>query len=138
MIRQECPKRRLFWVVFEDRMHQSWNFWHVFLRPGFYHCWLMTQCLTGSVMVHPLRNTWALEHSLKEPHEIAQELVEHPEHRYRVLVIDRSTRFAYSLRGVITCVSVVKAALGLRGLSLTPYQLYQQLLRLGAVEVGEG
>lgn len=137
MITRHCPKRRIFWVVFEDRMTLNSHWFHWFLSPGFFHCWVFYGAKAGTVALHPLRNTWGLEWMPCEPHEFAQQLYEHPEQRYRILVIDRSTRFAYTIRGVITCVSVVKACLNLRGWAITPKQLYKHLIKLGAIEVGE-
>lgn len=136
MFKRELSKRKVYWVVFEDRMSLDWHWWHIFLKPGFYHCWVFTAGDAGTITMQHLRAGWHLGWHPCEPHELGQELYSHPESRYRVLVIDRPTSFSYTWRGVITCVSVVKACLNIRCWAITPYQLYRHLLEIGAYEVG--
>ena len=53
----------------------------------------------------------------------------------RILRVDRIKRYRWMLRGPVYCVTTVKHLLGMGGISFTPEQLYNALLRQGATEV---
>ncbi|WP_191061535.1 hypothetical protein [Geminicoccus harenae] len=115
-------------VVFEDRSDCRWLAW---LKPGFRHCYCLIRAERGWILLDPLLQDLRLAW-LDLPEEI--DPVEYYIHTGRIVLSGWTREFPRSsLRArPITCVEVVKRALGLGGRSAwTPYQLHSLLLREG-------
>lgn len=133
MINLQKPGRQLFWIVFCDRLSRDWRWWHIFLRPGYFHCYIMKKAQAGTIVFQPFLYTWGLDWYPSDIEDVARTLI--TDGRFSVLVMDRPAEGAYSRRGPLHCVNVVKACLGITCRALTPYQLYRALLQQGAVEI---
>lgn len=127
------PGTRLGW-----RERLVWWGLHAFLRPGFRHCMVLQPFTLGQsggwLHVNPLSNGIDLAICPARAAEAALAQVTagggaavwaHPVRETRVLGFD-----------LLTCVSVVKAVLGLRCRALTPYQLYRHLKRQEDLTMG--
>lgn len=133
MIRHQPIGRQTFIVVFHDRLLPVRRWWHFLTKPGFYHCFVMKAAKAGTIIFQPLRGTWFLDWVPKDAPNCCAELLKDP--RYKVLVVDRPGDASYNRAGPIHCVNVVKACLGVKSRAVTPYQLYRDLLQMGAVEI---
>lgn len=133
MIHHCAPGRQLFWVVFHDRVFQRRRWYHIFNTPGFYHCFVMKAGIAGTIVLNPMMKTWLLDWIPQDIHETVTQLLH--DDRYRVLVIDRPPDASYNRFGLIYCVSAVKSCLAIKSRAITPFQLYRDLLQMGAVEV---
>jgi len=133
------------YVVFQD--HDRHPFWRPFTRPGFRHCWVMLPApcpahgllaVTYTMKIEAL--AWGVDTAVwwAAPDQVAA----HFARDEGVTVVGAKVQLPppdfnhrrsswRSLRGFITCVSIVKAALGLRGFAVTPHQLFQQLVAAG-------
>ena len=115
-------------VVFEDRADCRWLAW---LKPGFRHCYCLIRAERGWILLDPLLQDLRLAW-LDLPEEI--DLVEYYIHSGRTVVSGWTREFqdASPCARPITCVEIVKRALGLgRRSAWTPYQLHELLLREG-------
>lgn len=133
-IRTDTPPRRVFYVVFNDRLCRPRRWWHLFCRPGFYHCWCYSETSGGVVVLQALERRWNVDWYQASAESFAAQLL--ADGRTRILVIDRPGDARYNPCRPIYCVQVVKAALGLLSSAWTPFQLYRDLLQMGAVEIG--
>lgn len=102
------------------------------MRPGYHHvmamfydpdgdAWLVLDPIFGGLQCRALTDS---------PSLTVQLLAAYPCTAWAMVRLDRHA-YPVCTRGPLTCVSVVKALLGLRGWSLTPYQLYRQIEALG-------
>lgn len=133
MIRTEPTPRQQFIIVFSDRLHMQRRWYHIFLRPGFFHVYLMREAKAGTIFFQPMLRTWILDWRPQDTMEIIGELLR--DGRFRVLVMDRPGDGVYYRFGPIHCVNVVKACLGIKSRAFTPFQLYRDLLQMGAIEL---
>lgn len=126
-------RKHTVFVVFTDRQRVRWRWWHPFCRKGFGHVYVIQpqqRGITTTDFLHSgIINLW---------HDclIADALNLALDSGHRVLRYEATLPLDDWPRGVITCVSVVKAIVGLRSLAVTPYQLYGALLKAGADELG--
>ena len=132
-MKHALPSRQLFWIVFHDRLTLQRKWYYLFLRPGFYHCAVMKAGIAGTIIMNPLHGTWVLDWIPQDIHEVTRQLLDDP--RYRVLVIDRPSDARYTRFCWMHCVNAVKACLGIKSSAITPYQLYRDLLQMGATEI---
>lgn len=138
-------ERRKFFVVFQDR--NRWQFWRWYCRPGWRHCWIISVVYFPEpglaadrycLKVEPLQ--WGIDTAVwfADPDVVVQAF-------YRAgvtAVVEYDADFppaaVYIPRGIFTCVSTVKAVLGLRNWRVwTPWHLYRHLIRHGARLVKE-
>lgn len=104
--------------------------------PRFRHCFALRPAELGSMMLNCVGQQIVVDWMPWEPRVVAAGCAGQG---WRVLRVPAMGWAGYRLRGVLSCVSVVKAALGLRGGGiLTPRQLYRRLLREGAYIVTGG
>jgi hypothetical protein len=115
-------------VVFEDRPESRWLAW---LKPGFRHCYCLVRAERGWILIDPLlrdlRVCW-----LDLPNEF--DLVTHYVEQGHMVISGFPEKFSKTTGTLrpVTCVEVVKRALGLGHLQAwTPYQLHRVLLSLG-------
>lgn len=111
-----------WWIEFHDPDPAHW--WMRFTEKGFGHCsafalldsgWQVVDCVSDGLKVYWLDG----RHDLVEFWRSRGALV---------LVANARARPLGNLRGPLTCVSVVKALLGVRGFSVTPFQLCRRLM----------
>jgi hypothetical protein len=94
------------------------------------HCFALRPAQLGSILINCVGQQLFLDWLPQDPHDIARGCVAQG---WAALRLDPLPWQGYPVRGVLSCVSVVKAAIGLQGaLVLTPRQLYRRLLSQGA------
>jgi len=127
------PNIQLGW-----RERLVWWALHAFLRPGFRHCMVLQPFTLGQsggwLHVNPLSN--GIDISIC-PARAAEAVLEQVRQGKGFAVWTHPVRETRVLGGdLLTCVSVVKAVLGLRCRALTPYGLYRHLKRQEDVTMG--
>lgn len=118
-----------WYVVFSKRRVPRCYFWHWFLKPEFSHLYLVREAPDGNVMlIDPLK--WGVAVQFTQT-PIDDYLLGVSHHATAVLgyIADYRRTFTFVPRGLYTCVTIVKAVLGLKAMTLTPFGVYRQLLR---------
>lgn len=127
-------------VVFQDLEVPAW--WDGFCAPGFRHCWIMRptysperglSAIKTTLKIEPVADYLHVEHWSKSPDDAANEVNDRPETTavvaVRVTLPPEEVSFPRGIRGISTCVSLVKYGLGLRAWSVwTPKHLCDYLL----------
>jgi hypothetical protein len=135
---QPDSKTTLWWVVFADEVileganPAPWPIrW--LTSVGFRHVFAFTAGEQGTQIIDPMWSGLDVRWSPFTPDQCAQACLDT---HHRVLKLAKFENRSYPLRGVITCVSVVKAVVGLRAwMAITPRQLYRELIKQGALEL---
>ena len=132
-------KRYTAYVVFQGAEHR--RAWRIFTRRGWRHCWLiMPAKVSGvslfaeqsTVMINPGTDHIAVDFVQRSPKALAQDALAEGATCVIKIRIDQKFTGAYVPRGLLTCVSLIKAALGLRAWYVwTPEHLARHLLRVG-------
>lgn len=118
-----------WYVVFSKRRVPRCYFWHWLLKPEFSHLYLVREAPDGNAMlIDPLK--WGVAVQFTET-PIDDYLLGVSPHATAVLgyIADYRRIFNFVPRGFYTCVTMVKAVLGLKTMTLTPFGVYRHLLR---------
>jgi hypothetical protein len=119
--------------------------WRIFARPGWRHCWIALRLYFPSVgtmarqytlKIEP--TTWGIDVDVgwQSVDDVAQAALAAGATSVLEFSVDTPPPWGYVPRGVLSCVSVIKAVLGLRAWwVVTPEQLHRLLVRRGANEV---
>lgn len=110
------------------RLPPWWRWLKGWMKPGWHHClvifgdpeggvWVAVDPLLGGIQVR----CWPLAVTLPRV------LAHYPATAYVTLPGVPRVGWPMRPRGLLTCVSVCKAIAGLRGWSITPWQLYRSL-----------
>ena len=115
--------------------------WSAFCRPGWGHCWLMLPAhypepglLSDRYTIKIEPQAWGIDWAMwwEDPEEIARQWAVNGETVVRISVAVPPADNWFRPRGIITCVSVVKAMLGIHNWRLlTPWHLFLYLVREG-------
>lgn len=131
-------KPQTVYIVFADREGAArfapW--WvRIFTCKDFRHCYVMQEQKLGICVTDPMGFSVRVSWFPVDIEQAAGIVAQIPQHR--VVKLDTVYPEAYRTRGLITCVSVVKAMAGVTGWwVITPRQLYRHLLKLpGATEI---
>lgn len=134
--------RRTVYVAFQDSDHGAP--WQLFTSPGFQHCWAFWPVYypEESLLAHrftvkfePLR--WGIHCDVwfADPAEVIAEFAQAPTACIIATEVDlppKNFSYMFPIRGALTCVSAVKAVLGMRNWRIvTPRQLAKCLLADG-------
>lgn len=124
----EC---RTWYVVFDKPRERQWRWFRIFTGRRFSHCYALSEAGGGTMRVEPL--AWGLCCTWVET-EIATTLLDYAQaDTTAILSVTVDYRLAQDdvYRGVFTCVSALKALLGLRKcpFTVTPFQLYKRLCK---------
>lgn len=125
-----------WWVVFADHAPvgpraPAWV--HLVTRRDFRHVWAFKAVELGTAILDPMLAGVDVRWTPWAADKCAQACLEAG---HRVVRLAQFDAGGYSVRGLITCVSVVKSAIGLKSSAvITPFQLYRELLRQGAFEL---
>lgn len=134
------PKgKQTFYVVFES-VTTHWTIWNWYTEPDWRHCWLMKAAyfpepgLMAEVFTHklePLRWGMDFDFWFAHPEDVSREFLQLGATAVvKVRMEVPRDYLEYVPRGFITCVSVIKAALGIRDWAVwTPKQLFLYLVR---------
>lgn len=124
---------RFFYIIF-DRRRGSLKFWHLFTSKGYDHIYLLTELEKTTLVINPLAggcdiNEWpcTIDVALSIIPKDAKSIL-----KYK---INHKKLSCYTPCGIMSCISYSKYMLGVKGLfTFSPYHLYKQLLKQGAVE----
>lgn len=111
--------------------------WRPFRRPGFEHVFAIVPMVQGSCVVNGLSSHVLIDWSPHPAAECAAALLAQFNHMRCVRVVDRTTASVYVPFEPMTCVTAVKAILGIRApWIVSPKGLHDLLLRRGAERFG--
>lgn len=132
-------KRYTAYVVFQGAEHR--RAWRIFTRRGWRHCYLImpafypepsTSAERLSMLVNPGTDHVAIDLIRSSPAKLVEMALDEGATCAIKIAIDQKFTGAYVPRGLLTCVSLVKAALGLGAWYVwTPEHLARYLLRNG-------
>lgn len=121
---------RTWYVVFDWQRSKVWRWWHLFTRKEFAHCWLFSEVGNGVMIIDPQAWGIAARYEDKPIMEYAAEIVGHNITALVSITVDYRACTAEPVRrGFYSCVSTLKAVLGLRHgfYTITPFQFYRLL-----------
>ena len=127
-----------YYVVFQKS--ESNRFWNYFLWNHYDHVFLLQPHLEGTLKLNPLANNIIIDYIPHPTHEVADSYRTH-EQVIDIVIINLPLvlQSGYTARGIITCVTIVKATLGIgKWFILTPQQLRRHLLRIGGRSIKYG
>lgn len=129
---------RTYYIVFQNSVcHRPWHFltWN-----NFHHCWVFFAKYKGPIGLLTHQGTIKVEHLTTfldvdyweaEPEEVVKEFIKE-DHVLDIVKISLLLPQKYNIRGLINCVTLVKAVTGLcKWFVITPQQLHRHLLRVG-------
>ena len=132
---------RTYYIVFqESQFNRIWRAWTC---PGFRHIWTFWPLYVGepglltprwTLKFEPLANHFDIDLWYADPDEVAASFLQKPEITdiLKIQLLFR-TGSEFVPRGVMNCVSSVKACIGVRAWHIiTPKQLYNFLIHEGA------
>lgn len=124
---------RVAYVIF-DKVRGERHFWNIIARGDFAHCYcILPYSSSQCIAVHPLAGTLDIDLWPFSAEEAANLLYKNSS---KILKITTNTNAkVYYPRGIITCVSIIKYYLGLKGFCITPRGLYKKLKQQGAIEI---
>lgn len=132
-------KRYTAYVVFQGAEHR--RAWRIFTRRGWRHCWLIMPAnppkhslfaKAFAILIGSQTDHVSVDFVQRPSAELAQEALKDGATCVIKIAIDQKFTGAYVPRGLLTCVSLVKAALGLKAWYVwTPKHLARYLLRSG-------
>lgn len=115
-----------WWIVFTDS--GRWNVWDVFTSKGFRHCFAFRWDGYNWILIDPL-GSWLEVQVMPYTHEdnVPQMMIELG---HKVLYVKKNRENRFILRGIMTCVNIMKHLLGVKSWwIITPKQLYNYLVR---------
>lgn len=131
--------KRTYYIAFQSSM--TWKIWDLFTTKDYRHCFLFMdrEDGPGSVLFEYRRGWMVMEDYVLSADDIIEVLKDCPEESTVLrMTLDPWQGKRYPASGLITCVSIIKAVLRVKGVwILTPKQLLNELLRLGADTVLE-
>lgn len=121
------------YVIFEPRKTEPRRLFHFFVNRDFNHVYVMENYVDRQVVLEPMIGGLSLRVYARDVAMALDEIIAAGAtaivHYKQPLMFDTPR---YYLRGMYTCVSAVKALLGLSGKyfwAVTPRQLYKRLLK---------
>lgn len=141
MIRyEEFSDVRTWYIVFDKRRTRyATRWWHWIVSKHFAHCYLFTDIGDNKILrIEPL--IWGTAVTVIDDH-IENHLMTFAQSDVTAILsytADYRKQSGVVRRGLITCVSTVKAILGEKGLSITPYQMYKKMLKRRNVRMVKG
>lgn len=132
-------KRYTAYVVFQGAEHRRW--WRIYTRRGWRHCYLILPAYPpgaslfsrpGSIVINPWISYLRIDNLTESPPEICRRMVAEGATCAIELPVDQKFTGAYVPRGLMTCVSLIKAVIGCNAWHVwTPEQLARWMLRHG-------
>jgi len=91
----------------------------------------------STLKINPLSNNIKIDYIPSPVKEVADYFASHEQAKDIVKIkLPLAEHLGYTFRGIITCVSIIKAALGIRAwFIITPQQLRRYLLRIGGISL---
>ncbi len=129
---------RTYYIVFDRKRHSLWYWWRIFTGTTFSHCYLLTEINDDScIKIEPVLGGIDMQ-VVQVP--IDQYITAYAHSGVTAILsytVNSTNLHADVSRGIISCVSMVKAFLWLRKcrFAVTPFQLYKLLLKRGAIPI---
>jgi hypothetical protein len=132
MIYEPYSGVRTWYIVFDRPRSKRRKWWWRFAdgpEGRFAHCWAFSEAGEGIQRIEPL--AWGLLASYEDctATALAEQLILNNCTALLSVTIDYRACVDWRMRGIFTCVSLLKAALGLRTVAITPFRLYKYLCR---------
>jgi hypothetical protein len=126
-----------WYVVFTRRRVPRCYFWHWLIKPSFNHLYLVRELPDGNtILIDPLK--WGAAVQFVEL-PLDEYLLKAAQHENATAMLGYTADYrrcaTFVPRGFYTCVMLVKAILGLKLRTLTPFGLYKALCRHPATTV---
>jgi len=132
-------KRFTAYVVFQGAEHRRW--WRIYTRRGWRHCYLILPdhrpgaslfAKPGSVVINPWVSCIRWDCLETSPQELCEDVLAEGATCAIALPVDQKFSGRYVPRGLLTCVSLIKAVIGCDAWYVwTPEQLAKWMLRHG-------
>jgi len=131
---------RTYYIVFQDSsFHRPWQ---IFTWNGYKHAWVFYSKYMGppglltrqtTLKVESLSTFLDVDYWPCDPEDIAKEFIKQDYIKDIVkIVLPIQQNVSYNVRGLINCVTIIKAVLGIsKWFVMTPQQLHRYLLRIG-------
>lgn len=139
MLLPNLRRRFTAYVVFQGADHRRW--WRIFTRRGWRHCYIVLPDhrhgaslfrSPGSIVINPWVSFVRFDCFDRTPAEICAEVLADGATCAIAFPVDQKFSGAYVPRGLLTCVSLIKAMIGCNAWHVwTPEQLAKWLLRNG-------
>ncbi len=137
-VRYVAAMKRRYYVVFTDRLSPHRHWWDIFTRKGWRHCYVLWQPLsqTHQPVIQVSAMFWGVGVHYTNGHiDDACSILMREDWCSSILVVDCQLpgSLPFACRGPITCVTIIKAMLGIRARRIwTPFQLHRYLINKGA------
>ena len=122
------------YVIFDKRHTVKCHFWHYLLPEKWSHCFVILDYGQQTVVVDPLLGGISVA---LENYTVKQQIKSLTQYGVTAVVKVKLKKQAsvsfMRCHGLLTCVSVVKSVLGVRGFCVTPIGLYRRLKTVGTV-----
>lgn len=126
-------------VVFQGAEHR--RAWRIFTKRKWRHCLVVVPfyypapSLTAdvySIIINPITFTVRLDVAFQEPRDVVNDMLDYGYTAAIAVPVDHDYKLDYVPRGLLTCVSLVKAIIGVRAWYVwTPEHLARYLARMG-------
>jgi len=134
------------WIVFQGADHRQ--FWRLFTKRGWRHCFVIVPAYNpaaglmagrNSVVIDPRTNHVSVDVLFMPPRDVVDHLLKEGAKCAIKFRVDRRGLRDYVPRGILTCVSVIKAICGISAWYVwTPEHFARWLLRNGGELVTRG
>jgi len=123
----ELVENEIDWyIVFADG--GRWHIWDIFTSPGYRHCFAIRWDGFNWVLIEPFGSWLEVQVMPYGPKDNVPQLMVSLGHK--VMYIRKSRQNKFIMRGILTCVTIMKHLLGIRAWwILTPKQLAKYLER---------
>jgi hypothetical protein len=122
-------QKQTYWVVFSDGDH--WTRW--FCKKNWGHVHLIYKDEHNWIEINPRANKLVCEIMPYSAEQDVPKLVMRSDPNCHVLKVTMATPLegrVWRRLGIMSCVAIVKYALGIKSLSFTPHQLFKTLFKL--------
>ncbi len=122
------------WYIVFDVVHGVKPWWLPFVHERFQHVLLCKEALEGSVVVNPMSHVLSVRHYPNSIVNIVGQEIDAKPTAVLQYAVHYGAHYKPAPLEIITCVTTAKRILGIRNRWIvTPYQLYKELLRAGAI-----
>ena len=131
MVLEPFTKTQTWYVVFDKPRSEGFRPWRLLTGKKFAHCWMLTAAGEGVIRYEPLHWGVACYYDAVDLNNILVQLAEGDTTALLSVTVDYRLCHEYQMRGLYSCVSQLKALLGMRKccFTITPFQLYKRLCK---------
>lgn len=136
LVKSAKNELRTYYVVFQDSDHN--RPWHFFTPEKSKHCWVFFPRHDGTLRINPLGNYIDVDYWRTNPENLAPQYLKEDKRVVDIvkIVLPLKNNLSYNIRGLINCVTIVKAVMSInKFFILTPLQLHKYLISIGGVSL---